>query len=170
MRIDKIIKAAFEREVEKNRSGTPPFPSYGYIDSGKKAIKENRRNHIVEISLAACFIIVFGISVFLKNDVLRSPLVNQGASIAQVFPENPGTAIYDFVLAINSSFCRVNFILGVFYETKLFSFCCGTGRLFCRYRVYVGRVTEKLFGYSQHTHYGSIPSCISMPYIWRFRG
>jgi hypothetical protein len=104
MRIDKIIKAAFEREVEENRSGIPPFPSYGHIDSEKKAIKENHYNHIVEISLAACFIIVFGVSVLLKNDVLRSPLVNQGASIVQVFPENPGASFYDFILAIHSSF------------------------------------------------------------------
>jgi hypothetical protein len=82
----------------------PPLPSYGHGDLGEKAAKGNRRNYMVEISLAACFIIVFGISVFLKNDVLRSPLAHQGASIAQLFPENPGTAFYEFLVAINSSF------------------------------------------------------------------
>jgi hypothetical protein len=104
MRIDEIIKVAFEREVEEKRFGIPLFPSYRHIDIGKKTMVEDRRNHIVEIFLAACFIIGFGISVFLKDDVLRSPLVNQGVSIAQVFPENPGASFYEFVLALNSSF------------------------------------------------------------------
>jgi hypothetical protein len=104
MQIDKIIKAAFEREVEENYSRIPPFPNYGQIDLEKKTIIENRRSHLMEIGLAACFIIVFGISVFLKDDVFRSPLANQGVSIAQLFPENPKTVFYDFILAINSSF------------------------------------------------------------------
>jgi hypothetical protein len=104
MSIDKTIKAVFEKEVEENRSKMPPFPSYRHIDLEKRFIKGRLRNHIVEIALTACFVIVFGISVFLKNDVLRSPLANRGASIAQVFPENPGASFYEFILAINSSF------------------------------------------------------------------
>ena len=106
MQIDKIIKAVFEREVKKNCYVMPSFPTSKQIDFEKKtiAIIKKRRGHIMEIGLAACFIIVFGISVFLKDGVFRSPLVNQGMSIAKLFPENPKAAFYEFILAINSSF------------------------------------------------------------------
>jgi hypothetical protein len=106
MQIDRLIKAVFEREVERNYSVMPPLPRSNQIDLEKRtiAIIENRRSHIIEIGLAACFIIVFGISIFLKDGVFRSSLVNQGVSIAQLFPENPKAAFYEFVLAINSSF------------------------------------------------------------------
>jgi hypothetical protein len=106
MRIDRLIKAVFEREVEKNCSAMPPFPRHNRLDLEKKAaaMPENRRGHIMEIGLAACFIIVFGISIFLKDGVFRSPLASQGASIAQLFSENPGATFYEFILAVNSSF------------------------------------------------------------------
>jgi hypothetical protein len=58
----------------------------------------------MEIGFAACFIIILGISVFLKDDVFRSPFVNQGVPIEQLFPENPKEALYDFISAIHSSF------------------------------------------------------------------
>jgi hypothetical protein len=104
MQIGKIIKAVFEREIEENYSRIPPFPHYSHINLEKKTIIEDRYNHLIEIGLAACFIIVFGISVFFKDDVWRSPLANQGALIAQLFPESPKEAFYDFVSAIHSSF------------------------------------------------------------------
>jgi hypothetical protein len=104
MQIDTIIKAVFEREVNGNRSIIPPFPNYSPGDSGEKTILKNRRDRLMEIGFAACFIIIFSISVFLKDDVLRSPIVNQGVSIARLFPENPEEAFYDFILAIHSSF------------------------------------------------------------------
>jgi hypothetical protein len=104
MQIDKIIKAVFEREVNENRSIITPFQNYSPGDLGGKTIIKNRRSHLMEIGFAACFIIILGISVFLKDDVFRSPIVNQGASIAQLFPENPREAFYDFIAAIHSSF------------------------------------------------------------------
>jgi hypothetical protein len=104
MQIDDIIKAGFEREIEENRFKTTPFPNYIPNDSGEQTISKSHRSRFLEIGLAACFIIVFSISVFFKDDVYISPLVNQGASIAQLFPENPGKAFYDFILAIHSSF------------------------------------------------------------------
>jgi hypothetical protein len=104
MGIDRLIKTVFEREVEKNCSLAPPPPDH--IDWEKKTtgMAENRRSHIMEIGLAACFIIVFGFSIFLKDGVFRSSLASQGVSIAQLFPEDPGAAFYEFILAINSSF------------------------------------------------------------------
>jgi hypothetical protein len=106
MRIDSLLKAAFAREVEKNCSALPPFPAFDPIDWERNtvAIEKNRRSHGMEIGLAACFIIVFGVSIFLKDGVLRSPLANQGASIARLFPENPKAALYEFIGALNSSF------------------------------------------------------------------
>jgi hypothetical protein len=104
MRIDKTIKAAFAREVEKNRPGIAPFPNYSPDGSGEKTMHKNRRSPFPEIGLAACFIVVFGISVFLKDGVYRSPLANQGAAIAQLFPENPKEVFYEFFLAVHSSF------------------------------------------------------------------
>jgi hypothetical protein len=104
MQIDKIIKAVFEREVGENRSETAPFPNYSPGELGEKTIIKNRRGHFAEIGLAACFIIIFSITVFLKDGVCRSPLVNRGASIIQLFPENPRETFYDFILAIHSSF------------------------------------------------------------------
>jgi hypothetical protein len=106
MRIDRLVKGVFEREVKKNCFIMPPLPAFNQIDFEEKAVAiiGSRRSHIMEICLAACFIIVFGISIFLKDGVFRSPLVNQGVSIAQLFPENPKAAFYEFVLAINSSF------------------------------------------------------------------
>ena len=106
MKIDRLIREVFEREVEKNRSVMHPLPTPNKIDFERKyiATTENRRGHIVEIGLAACFIIFLGISVFLKDGVFRSPLVNQGASIAQLLPENPREVFYGFILAIHSSF------------------------------------------------------------------
>jgi hypothetical protein len=101
-----MIKAVFEREVEENRSKTAPFPNYRIGDLGEKAIIKNRLGRLVEIGLAACFIIVFSISVFLKDGVYRRPSANQGVSvtIVQLFPENPIKAFYDFIWAIHSSF------------------------------------------------------------------
>jgi hypothetical protein len=104
MQIDKIIKAVFEREVNRNYSIIPPFQNYSPSDLGEKTIIKKRRSYLMEIGFAVCFIIILGISVFLKDDVLRSPIVNQGASIAQLFPENPKEAFYDFISAIHSSF------------------------------------------------------------------
>jgi hypothetical protein len=104
MKIDKIIKAAFEREVNENRAIITPFQNYSPSDLGEKTIIKKRQSHLMEIGFAACFIIILGISVFLKDGVLRSPIVNQGASIARLFPENPREAFYDFILAIHSSF------------------------------------------------------------------
>ncbi|MDR1149531.1 MAG: hypothetical protein LBK66_12965 [Spirochaetaceae bacterium] len=104
MQIDKIIKAVFEKEVNGNCPIIPPFQNYGTGDLGKKTIIKNRRSHLMEIGFAACFIIILGISVFLKDNVLRSPVVNQGAFIEQLFPENPKEAFYDFISAIHSSF------------------------------------------------------------------
>jgi hypothetical protein len=104
MKIDEIITAVFEREVNGNRSIIPPFQNYGSGDLGEKTILKNRRGRLMEIGFAVCFIIMLGISVFLKDDVLRSPIVNQGASIAQLFPENPKEALYDFISVIHSSF------------------------------------------------------------------
>jgi hypothetical protein len=104
MHIDKLIKAVFEREAGENRSKTPPFPNYSPGDLGEQPIIKKRQSRFVEIGLAACFIIIFSISVFLKDGVYRSPIANQGTSIAQLFPENPGKAFYDFIWAIHSSF------------------------------------------------------------------
>lgn len=104
MQIDKIIKAAFEREVDENRSKATPFPNYNPGGIGEKTIVKNRRGRFAEMGLAACFIIIFGISVFLKDDIYGSPLADRGASIVQLFPENPREAFYEFVLAVNSSF------------------------------------------------------------------
>ena len=104
MQIDKIIKAAFERDVEENRSKATPFPNYSPVDLGEKPVIKNRRVRFVEIGLAACFIIIFSVSIFLRDSVYRSPLANQGALIAQLLPENPRVAFYDFILAIRSSF------------------------------------------------------------------
>jgi hypothetical protein len=104
MKIDTIIKAVFEREVNGNHSIITPFQNYCPSDFGEKTIIKNRQNHLMEIGFVACFIIILGISVFLKDDIFRSPIVNQGASIAQLFPENPGEALYDFISAIHSSF------------------------------------------------------------------
>jgi hypothetical protein len=104
MKIDEIITAVFEREINGNHSIMPPPKNYTPGGSGEKTIIKNRRSHLMEIGLAACFIIVLGISVFLKDGVFRSPIVNQGASIARLFPENPKEALYDFILAVHSSF------------------------------------------------------------------
>ncbi|MDR1307121.1 MAG: hypothetical protein LBK74_06080 [Treponema sp.] len=79
MKIDEIIKAVFEREVTGNRFIIPPLQDYSPGGLGEKTILKNRRSRLAEIGFAACFIIILGISVFLKDDVLRSPLVNQGA-------------------------------------------------------------------------------------------
>ena len=104
MHIDKLIKAVFEKEAGENRSKITPFPNYNPGDLGEQAIIKKSRGRFVEIGLAACFIIIFGISVFLKDGIYRSPIVNQGTSIVQLFPENPGKAFYDFIWAIHSSF------------------------------------------------------------------
>jgi hypothetical protein len=104
MQIDKIIKAVFEREVTGKLSIMPPPQNYSPGDLGVKTIIRGRRNPLMDIGLAACFIIIVGVSVFLKDDVFRSPIVHQGASIAQLFPENPNEALYDFISAIHSSF------------------------------------------------------------------
>jgi hypothetical protein len=107
MKIDEVIKAAFEREVNGNRSLISPFQNYSPVGLGE--IIENRRSRLmesrlVEIGVAACFIITLGISVFLKDDVFRSPIVNQGASIAQLFPEDPKGTFCNFIWALRSSF------------------------------------------------------------------
>jgi hypothetical protein len=104
MRIDKIIKAVFEREVKGNSSIITPFQNYSPSDLGEKTIIKNRRSHLMEIGFAACFVIILGISIFLKDDFFRSPIVNQGSSIEQLFPENPQEALYSFILAMHSSF------------------------------------------------------------------
>jgi hypothetical protein len=104
MKIDEIIKAVFEREVNGNRSITTPFQNYSPGGLREKTIIQNRRGRLVEIGFAACFIVILGISVFLKDGFLRSPIVNQGAFIEQLFPENPEEALYDFISAIHSSF------------------------------------------------------------------
>jgi hypothetical protein len=104
MKIDKIIKAAFEREVNENCAIITPSQNYNPSDLGEKTIIKNRQSHLMEIGFAACFIIILGISVFVKDGFLRSPIVNQGASIARLFPENPEEALYDFISAIHSSF------------------------------------------------------------------
>jgi hypothetical protein len=104
MQIDKIIKAVFEREVTGKLSIMPPFQNYSPGDLGEKTILKKRRSHLMDIGLAACFIVFLGVSVFLKDDVFRSPIVHQGASVAQLFPKNPGEALYDFISAIHSSF------------------------------------------------------------------
>jgi hypothetical protein len=104
MQIENIIRAAFEREVKGNRSTIPPPQKYSPGDSGKKTIIKDRRSHLMDIGFAACFIIILGVSLFLKDDVLRSPIVHQGASIARLFPENPSVALYDFISTIHSSF------------------------------------------------------------------
>jgi hypothetical protein len=104
MQIDKIIKAVFEREVNRNHAIIPPFQKYSPGDLGEKTLIKNRRSHLTEIGLAACFTIMLGVSVFLKDDIFRSPIVHQGAAIAQLFPENPKEAFYDFISAIHSSF------------------------------------------------------------------
>ena len=104
MQIDKIIKAAFERVVEENRSKATPFLNYSSGDLGEKSIIKNRRGCFVEISLFVCFIIIFSASVFFKDSIYRSPLANQGALIAQLIPKNPRAAFYEFILAIHSSF------------------------------------------------------------------
>jgi hypothetical protein len=104
MQIDEIIKAVFEREVNENRSIITPFQNYSPGGLGGKTILKNRRSRLMEIGFAACFIIILGVSVFLKDDVLRSPIVNQGASIVRLFPEDPKETFYDFISAIHSSF------------------------------------------------------------------
>jgi hypothetical protein len=104
MKIDEIIKAAFEREVKGNRSVISPLQNYSPGGSGGKAVIENRRSRLAETGFAVCFIIILGISVFLKDGFFRSPIVNQGASIAQLFPEDPKEALYNFISAIRSSF------------------------------------------------------------------
>jgi hypothetical protein len=104
MRIDNIIKAVFEREVAGNRSVIPPLQNYSPGGSGGKIIIKHRQGRLAEAGFAACFIIILGISVFLKDDILRSPIVNQGAAIGQLFPENPKEALYGFISAIHSSF------------------------------------------------------------------
>jgi hypothetical protein len=104
MKIDKIIKAVFEREVNGNYSIMPSLQNYSPSDLGGGTMLKNRRGRLMEIGLAACFIIILGISVFLKDDVFRSPVVHQGAFIAQLFPENPREAFYGFISAIHSSF------------------------------------------------------------------
>jgi hypothetical protein len=109
MKIDEIIKAVFEREVNGNRSIISPFQNYspgglGSYALGEKTIIKNRRSRLMEIGFAACFIVILGISVFLKDDVFRSPIVNQGTSIARLFPEDPKETLYDFISAIHSSF------------------------------------------------------------------
>jgi hypothetical protein len=104
MQIDTIVKAVFEREVNGNRAIIPSQKNYSPDDLREKTILKNRRSHLMEIGFAACFIIIFGISVLLKDYCFRSPLINQGASIAQLLPENPKEAFYDFISAIHSSF------------------------------------------------------------------
>jgi hypothetical protein len=104
MQIDKIIKAAFEREVNENRFTITPFQNYSPGDLGEKTIIKKRQGHLMEIGFAACFTVILGISVFLKDCCFRSPIVNQGPSIGQLFPENPQEALYDFISAIHSSF------------------------------------------------------------------
>jgi hypothetical protein len=108
MRINKLIKSVFEREVEGNLSGIPPFPGYVQKDSGKSIKTEKRHTYFMDIGLAACFIIVFFVSVFFRDSIFRSPLANQGEFFAQVLSENStgssGKTLYDFILAIRSSF------------------------------------------------------------------
>ncbi|MDR2634165.1 MAG: hypothetical protein LBC51_11190 [Treponema sp.] len=67
-------------------------------------MRKKRPSHLADMGLAACFIGMLGIAVFLKDDVPRSPPVNQGAAIARLFPENPGEALYDLISALHSSF------------------------------------------------------------------
>jgi hypothetical protein len=104
MKIDKIIKAVFEREVNGNYSIMPSLQNHILSDLWGGTILKDRRGRLMEIGLAACFIIVLAISVFLKDDVFRSPIVHQGTFIAQLFPKNPRDAFYDFISAIHSSF------------------------------------------------------------------
>jgi hypothetical protein len=104
MQINTIIKAVFEREVKGNRSTMPLFQNYSLSGLREKTTIKKRRSHLGEIGVAACFIILLGISAFLKDDIFRSPIVHQGTSIAQLFPENPSEALYDFISAIHSSF------------------------------------------------------------------
>jgi hypothetical protein len=104
MKIDEVIKAVFEGEVKGNRSVISPLQNYSPGGSGEKAVIENRRSRLAETGFAVCFIVILGISVFLKDSFFRSPLVNQGASIAQLFPEDPKETFHNFIFAIRSSF------------------------------------------------------------------
>jgi hypothetical protein len=104
MKIDEVIKAVFEGEVDGNRSVISPLQNYSPGGSGEKTVTENRRSRLAEAGFAVCFIVILGISVLLKDGFFRSPLANQGASIARLFPEDPKEALYNFIFAIRSSF------------------------------------------------------------------
>jgi hypothetical protein len=105
MKIEVIIKDAFEKDMEQYVPGIPLFPGnipvlpcMATVVAGEKRGKERYGSLIVTI------IMVLLVSVFSsRTGMFESSLVIPWADIVKLIPENPAEAFLGFLQAINSS-------------------------------------------------------------------
>ncbi|MDR2446800.1 MAG: hypothetical protein LBD58_05865 [Treponema sp.] len=98
MRIETIIKDAFEKSMERYQAEIPPFPQNVPIPQigGKQRERYG--------ALIAAVIVSVSISLFSsQTGMFKSSLVVPWADIVKLLPKNPAEAFLGFLQAINSS-------------------------------------------------------------------
>jgi hypothetical protein len=104
MKIEAIIKDAFEKDMEQYRGGIPLFsgdvpvlPGVTTVVNGKKRGKERYGSLIVTT------IMVLLVSVFsLRTGMFESSLVVPWADIVKLIPENPAEAFLDSLRRVHT--------------------------------------------------------------------
>jgi hypothetical protein len=103
MKIELVIKEAFEKDMEQCRSVAPPFTE-GVLGGGVPVFSGEKRGRTgygfwLAAMAAALLIALFS----LQTGIFQSSLVVAWAPVEKKLPKNPLGAFFNFLPVINSS-------------------------------------------------------------------
>jgi hypothetical protein len=97
MRIETIIKDAFEKDMERYRSALPLFSGDVPVLPGRGKGGKERYGSLIVTTIMVLLVSVFS----LRTGMFESSMVVPWADIVKLIPENPGAAFLGFLQAIN---------------------------------------------------------------------
>ncbi|MDR1250095.1 MAG: hypothetical protein LBK63_12435 [Treponema sp.] len=100
MKINMLIRSAFEKELGQIKTSVPPHNSFAVPAGGEKGGKKQEGRGFCVLSIIA----ISALSIFLLNTgTARSSPVIEWTTIINLLPEDFAAVFFEFIGAINSS-------------------------------------------------------------------